>query len=81
MKKTMIALALAAFAGGASAAGNCTVSADEKKLSGAARASFMKKCESDARATCEKGAADRKLAGAAKDANIKKCVADAVGTS
>ena len=58
---------------------SCTAAAAEKKLAGAAKNSFLKKCEKDATAQCEAAAAERKLAGAAKTSNIKKCVKDAVG--
>ena len=58
---------------------SCTAAATEKKLAGAAKNSFLKKCEKDATAKCEAAAAERKLAGAAKNSNIKKCVKDAVG--
>jgi hypothetical protein len=51
----------------------------DKKLAGAAKNSFMKKCEREATATCETSATDRKLAGAAKNSFLKKCVKDAVG--
>jgi hypothetical protein len=54
--------------------------AGNKKLAGAAMTSFMKKCETDAKAACAKSAADKKLAGAAKDSFTKKCVADGIGT-
>ena len=56
-----------------------------KALAGAAKTSFMKKCEKEASApaaaaaaspACEKSAADKKLAGAAKNSHIKKCMAD-----
>ncbi len=57
----------------------CQSTAAEKKLSGAARTSFLKKCESDAQAKCDATAADRKLSGAAKTSFSKKCVTDAVG--
>jgi hypothetical protein len=57
----------------------CEAQAAEKKLAGAAKSSFMKKCETDATASCDKQAADKKLAGAAKTSFTKKCVADAVG--
>jgi hypothetical protein len=54
--------------------------ADEKKLAGAARTSFITKCEKDASPAaspaCEKSAADKKLAGAAKASHLKKCMAD-----
>ena len=57
----------------------CTANAAEKKLAGAAKTSFMKKCDKDAAATCEAIAAEKKLAGAAKNSFTKKCVKDAVG--
>ncbi len=59
----------------------CEATASEKKLAGAARTSFMKKCESDARARCDTAAAEKKLAGAAKNSFTRKCVKDAVGES
>ena len=59
------------------AAGHCQMMATEKKLAGAARTSFVKKCESDAAAACDAKAAEKKLAGAAKTSFTKKCVADA----
>ncbi len=58
---------------------SCTAAAAEKKLAGAAKNAFLKKCEKDATARCEASAAERKLAGAAKNSHIKKCVKDAVG--
>ena len=86
MKKSLITLARTArslFAGSAFAAGaNCEAKATEKKLAGAAKTSFMKKCEADAGGTaaaspaCENSAVDTKLAGAAKTSHIKKCRAD-----
>lgn len=65
--------------GSAMAEGTCQANAMEKKLAGAAKTSFMKKCEKDAKATCEGQAAEKKLAGAAKTSFTKKCVKDAVG--
>jgi hypothetical protein len=66
-----------AMAGGAMAGGGCAAMAAEKKLAGAAKNSFVKKCESDATAACDAKAAEKKLAGAAKTSFTKKCVADA----
>lgn len=66
---------LASFAEGPS----CTASAAEKKLAGAAKTSFLKKCERDAATACNVTAADKKLAGAAKNSFTKKCTRDAVG--
>lgn len=63
----------------AAAALTCTAVAAEKKLAGAAKTSFMKKCEKDAAASCELAATEKKLAGAAKNSNVKKCTKDAVG--
>jgi hypothetical protein len=57
----------------------CKAAAEEKKLVGAAKTSFLKKCEKDAAAACETAAADKKLAGAAKTSSVKKCTRDAVG--
>jgi hypothetical protein len=51
----------------------CSSAATEKKLAGAARTSFLKKCEKD---SCESQAADKKLAGAAKNSFTKKCITD-----
>jgi hypothetical protein len=65
-----------AMAGGG---GSCAAMATEKKLAGAAKNSFMKKCESDATAACDAKAAEKKLAGAAKTSFTKKCVEDAQG--
>ena len=73
----------------------CEAQAAEKKLAGAAKNSFVKKCVADAGAApaaapakapdpaeaCEKSAADKKLAGAAKSAHVKKCVEDAKGAA
>ncbi len=57
----------------------CNAAAQEKKLAGAAKTSFLNKCEKDATERCEAAAIERKLAGAAKNSNVKKCVKDAVG--
>ncbi|QHE84058.1 hypothetical protein [Hydrogenophaga sp. BPS33] len=57
----------------------CNASAAEKKLAGAAKTSFLKKCERDAAAVCTTSAAEKKLAGAAKNSFTKKCTKDAVG--
>jgi len=58
----------------------CTATAAEKKLAGAAKNSFLQKCEREAAGRCEAAAAEKKLAGAAKTSNVKKCVKDAVGS-
>ena len=58
--------------------GSCEAKALEKKLAGAAKASFVKKCVKDtAEASCQNQAFMKKLAGAAKASFLKKCVADA----
>ena len=84
MKAIAIVVVLSALAGalapGAHAeTATCKAQASDKKLAGAALASFMKKCESDAAAACDTAAGDKKLAGAAKASFTKKCVTDAVG--
>jgi hypothetical protein len=80
MKTIAIAAALCLFAGSAYAESSCKTQAGEKKLAGAAQNSFMKKCETDAKAACNKSAGEKKLAGAAKTSFTKKCVEDAVGS-
>jgi len=79
----LISLLLVAFAAtSVHAADDCAARATEKKLAGAAKSSFMKKCEADAKAAAENSACgvsakEKKLAGAAKNSFMKKCEADA----
>jgi hypothetical protein len=83
MTKTLALTALAAVLAGAPtltfADPTCVAQATDKKLAGAAKTSFLKKCEADAATACDKQAADKKLTGAAKTSFTKKCVADASG--
>jgi hypothetical protein len=62
---------------------SCQAQAAEKKLAGAAKNSFVKKCQKDAaaaaKAACEAQAGEKKLAGAAKNSFVKKCEKDAAG--
>ena len=53
MNRIVIAAALFAFAAAASAQESCSVRAADKKLAGAAKTRFMKKCQADAKAACE----------------------------
>src|ERR1700687_1748309 len=89
---TLFALGLQVSAHAADAkpaAGSCeekAVDKNGKNLAGAAKTSFMKKCEADAKAaaapSCEDKAVDKngkKLAGAAKTSFLKKCETDAKG--
>jgi hypothetical protein len=62
-------ISLPAFAAGDA----CMSQAAEKKLSGAAQNSFIRKCVRDG---CEATSLEKKLAGAAKNSFSKKCVAD-----
>ena len=60
-------------------AAQCEKAAADKKLTGAAKNSFIQKCvktdgAADKATQCEKAAADKKLAGAAKNSFIQKCV-------
>lgn len=81
--KKLIGLLLIAFAATtAYAADDCAAKATEKKLAGAAKNSFMKKCTRDAggameNPACAATAKEKKLAGAAKNSFMKKCTADA----
>lgn len=78
MKKLIAAVVLCSVAGFASAA-TCEAQADEKKLAGAARNSFVKKCTTDAKGTCEMQATEKKLNGAAKNSFVNRCIADTAG--
>lgn len=80
MLRVILGGLLSLYVFGASAADlSCTDQATEKKLSGAAKTSFMGKCERDAKAQCDVTAGEKKLAGAAKTSFTTKCVKDAVG--
>ena len=64
----------------------CEASSKEKKLAGAAKTSFEKKCVADAvggemsaKATCEAASKEKKLSGAAKTSFETKCIKDATG--
>ncbi len=79
---TALTLLFATLAFQAQAQGTtCHAATAEKKLAGAAKASFLKKCEKDAKAACEANAAERKLHGAAKASFNAKCFREAVGTA
>ncbi len=80
MKHLIVAVVLCSVAGLASAA-SCEAQATEKKLAGAARSSFLKKCTTDAKGTCELQATEKKLNGAAKNSFVNKCVADTTGAN
>jgi hypothetical protein len=57
--------------------GGCDAAAAEKKLAGAAKTSFLKKCNKTApKSECDTKASEKKLAGAAKTSFLKKCNAD-----
>ena len=79
MKVVLIVGVLVAGMSSAYADGSCTSNAMDKKLAGAAKTSFMTKCQKDAASTCDATAATKKLAGAAKTSFTTKCVKDAVG--
>ena len=56
---------------------SCSTQATDKKLAGAAKTSFMKKCVTD---SCNAQATDKKLAGAAKTSFTTKCVKDGMSS-
>lgn len=76
---TVLALAFGGVAAHAAEA-TCDAQATEKKLAGAAKTSFLKKCNADhpaaANPACEAQAVEKKLHGAAKTSFVKKCAAD-----
>ena len=81
MKKLFTLLAIVCATATTAYADDCADRAAEKKLAGAAKNSFMKKCTADANKAqsnpaCDAKAKEKKLAGAAKNSFLKKCVAD-----
>ena len=78
MKTLMLAVVLS-FAAGSALAASCAEESAKKNLAGAAKTSFMTKCESDAKTSCGKQAKDKKLSGAAETSFTTKCVKDTVG--
>ena len=89
MKKLLV-IAFASLIASGMAFADCAGDATAKKLAGAAKTSFLKKCEADAMAAapkddavakCDAMAADKKLAGAAKTSFTKKCIADAAAAA
>ena len=85
LRVTVAALAILASQVALAANPTCEAQATEKKLAGAAKTSFVTKCEKDMKAevakTCDAQAADKKLSGAAKTSFTKKCVADATAAA
>ena len=80
MKRIFFAAIIATFAAGSAFAQDAScdtkaVGKDGKPLAGAAKASFMKKCNHDACETKAVGSDGKKLAGAAKTSFMKKCEA------
>jgi hypothetical protein len=79
MTKTLALVALALSVAGAPtlayADDACMTQAMDKKLAGAAKTSFMTKCE---RTSCEGQAKDKNLHGAAMTSFVKKCAKDAM---
>ena len=86
MKSLLLVVAITLFSNTAAlaATASCEAQAVEKKLAGAAKSSFIKKCDKDAAeaatTTCTTQATEKKLAGAAKSSFMKKCVNDATTT-
>jgi len=58
---------------------SCTDEATSKKLAGAAKTSFMNKCQTDSATACDTAATAKNLNGAARTSFTKKCVSDSVG--
>jgi len=74
-----MALALLLGASGGARAETCAATVAGKNLAGAAKTSFLTKCQKDAQSACEAEATEKKLKGAAKTSFTTKCVKDAVG--
>ena len=85
LKLTIAAIALILSAAVFAANPTCEAQASDKKLSGAAKNSFVTKCEKDAKEaatkSCDAQAVDKKLSGAANPSFTKKCVTDATAAA
>ncbi|HET6789800.1 MAG TPA: hypothetical protein VFH49_17680 [Aquabacterium sp.] len=82
MRLLIASLILAMTAGLAHADATCDAKVGERKLSGAAKTSFLKRCNREAaKAACMTTATDKKLAGAAKNSFMKKCEKDAAASA
>ena len=83
MQKRALIAAVAALAMNAASGANptCEAQANDKKLAGAARTSFVTKCEKDAKAgatqSCDAKATEKQISGAARTSFTKTCVTDA----
>ena len=81
MKRLLLALLLSAFAlGSATAQETCeskAVGKNGKPLAGAAKTSFIHKCQRDTCAAKAVSSDGKKLSGAAKSSFMKKCEASA----
>jgi opacity protein-like surface antigen len=80
MKRIFLAALVATFAAGSAFAQDAScdtkaVGKDGKALAGAAKTSFMKKCNHDSCETKAVSSDGKKLAGAAKNSFMKKCEA------
>ncbi|WP_298358717.1 hypothetical protein [Rhodoblastus sp.] len=77
MKRIILATTVILFAAGSAfAQATCDAQAvgkDGKPLAGAAKASFIKKCKTDACEAKAVGSDGKKLSGAAKTSFMKKC--------
>ena len=70
MRKPIVALFALFFLAGTAQAADCEAQAAEKKLAGAAKTSFLKKCNADAGASSAQGQCDAQAAEAVKSTNF-----------
>ena len=76
MKKIVLALAICLVSAGPAFA-TCKSDAADKKLAGAAKTSFLKKCKRESCLVKAVGSNGRPLAGAAKKSFMQKCAKEA----
>lgn len=82
MRNLIVVAVVSLFIANTAFAVTCAEQAAERKLAGAAKNSFVTKCEKDTAvapvpSVCDAKAAEKKLFGAAKNSFVKKCEADA----
>jgi len=79
MKRLMIAAAVLMMVFDAQAVTSCLQMADQRGLTGAARAQFLEPCEAQARSACEAAAKKQKLTGTERENFLTRCKNESIG--
>jgi hypothetical protein len=79
MKRWLIVVAVSMLGLEAQAVTSCLQMADQRGLTGAARAQFLEACEAQARSACEAAAKKQKLAGTERENFLVRCKNESIG--